>query len=226
MPGSSISEELGIDAGAAIDKRHDVGVKRGLRSRPNPGLAEVGVSASRRRGAVRTEAYARHRAASHLLPATSLFSVIGDVPSQRAGGVVTWRAAPRLDLIADLAVRRIDDDFGEELVARARLRLDERGTSLLMRRAPAHRRRRLRVDRGARRRADRAAPRVRGQHRARARGPRRGSRAGRGVAVGAVAGSWAHGDWQAAIALEASASAEYRYRVDGLVQLARRWSLR
>ena len=48
----------------------------------------------------RTELYARHRAASHLLPATSLFSVIGDVPAQRAGCVVTWRAAPRLDVIA------------------------------------------------------------------------------------------------------------------------------
>ena len=63
------------------------------------------------------------------MPATSLFSVLGDVPSQRVGSVVTWRAAPRLDLIGDLAVRRIDDDFAEEITGRARLRLDDRGTS-------------------------------------------------------------------------------------------------
>lgn len=223
--GQLFSEELGFDAGAAIDARHDLGL-RAAYDLVRSGLAEVGVSASRRKGAVRTELYARHRSASHLLPATSLFSVIGDVPSQRAGGVITWRAAPRLDVIADVAMRRIDDDFGEELVARARLRLNERGTSLLS----GELRRTGGGDfgwTGARGAARIALPRslafstelelvVPDEER------------GRGAVWpwALVAMSWVHGDWQAAVALEASASAEYRYRVDGLLQLARRWSFK
>lgn len=223
--GRLVSDELGVDAGAALDARHDLGVKAAY-DLVGEGLAEVGVTASRRHGAVRTELYARHRAASHLLPATSLFSVIGDVPSQRAGGVITWRAAPRLDVIADGAVRRIDDDLGEELVGRARLRLNARGTSLLT----GELRRTGGGDfgwTGARGAARIALPRslalsaelelvIPDEDR------------GRGAVWpwGLIATSWDRGDWQAAIAVEASASAEYRYRVDGLVQLARRWSVR
>jgi hypothetical protein len=50
---------------------------------------------------------------------------------------------------------------------------------------------------------------------------------GRGVVWpwGLVAASWERGAWQAAVAVEASSSADDRYRVDGLLQLARRWSV-
>jgi hypothetical protein len=49
---------------------------------------------------------------------------------------------------------------------------------------------------------------------------------GRGTAWpwGLVAASWRHEDWEAAVAVEASSSPEYRQRLDGLVQLSRRWS--
>src|SRR5690606_37236881 len=104
-------EELGVDAGLAITARHDAGA-RAAYDLANPGLAELALTTSYRRGAWRGEGYAIHRAASHLLPATSLFSVLGDVPAQRAGGVITWRAAPRLDAIAELGGRRIDADLG------------------------------------------------------------------------------------------------------------------
>ncbi|HEX7837149.1 MAG TPA: hypothetical protein VF469_06775, partial [Kofleriaceae bacterium] len=35
--------------------------------------------------------------------------------------------------------------------------------------------------------------------------------------------NWDRGDWQSAIAVEASASPQYRSRVDALFQLSRRW---
>lgn len=219
--GRLASEELGFDVGAAIDPRDDLGARLAY-DIANPGIAEASLSASRRKGAWRTELYARHRASSHLLPATSLFSVLGDVPSQRAGAVVTWRAAPRLDVIADIAGHRIDDEYAEELVGRARLRLDARGASVLT---------------GELRRS----------------GGDNGWTGARGIAQiamtssitlstelelvvpdddrgtgtlwpwGLVACGWKHGGWESAIAVEASASPEYRHRVDGLFQLSRRW---
>lgn len=222
--GRLVSEELGLDAGAALDKRHDVGARVAY-DLINPGLAEVGLSASRRRGAWRTELYARHRSPSRLLPATSLFSVIGDVPSQRAGTVVTWRAAPRLDVIADVAVRRIDDDLGEELVGRARLRLDDRGTRALT----GELRRTGGGDFGWT--GARGALRI-GLPRALAVSaelelvvPDEDDGRGSVWPWALIATSWERGAWQAAVAIEASTSAEYRYRVDGLVQIARRFTI-
>lgn len=221
--GRLATEEIGADFGAALDKQHDLGV-RAAYDLVHPGLAEVGVSASRRAKAVRTEVYARHRASSHLLPATSLFSVLGDVPSQRVGTVVTWRAAPRLDLIGDVAARRLDEDFAEEICGRARLRLDDRGTSAVtgeLRRSGGD----VSGWTGAR-----AAARI-----ALLRSlavatelelviPDNGDK-GTVWPWGLVAMTWVRGSWSAAVAVEASASPEYRRRVDGLLQLSRRWSI-
>lgn len=221
--GRLATEEVGLDVGAAIDARNDVGARIAY-DLVNPGIAEASVSASRRRGAWRTEVYARHRAASHLLPATSLFSVLGDVPSQRAGAVITWRAAPRLDVIADIAGRRIDDDFDEELVARARLRLDERGASSLggeLRRSGG-----VSGWTGARGVASVAvANNITLSTELELVIPDDDRGAGAVWPWALVAASWKYGAWESAIAIEASASPEYRHRVDGLVQLSRRWSL-
>lgn len=223
--GQLMTEEVGADFGAAIDKRHDIGT-RAAYDLANPGLAEVGVSASRRGKAVRTEVYARHRASSHLLPATSLFSVLGDVPSQRVGTVVTWRAAPRLDLIADVAARRIDDDFAEELVGRARLRLDDRGTSAVtgeLRRSGGD----TEAWSGAR-----VAARIALPHALALATelelviPDQDRGTGAVWPWSLVALTWERASWSAAIAVEASASPEYRYRVDALFQLSRRWSVK
>ncbi|HLL23041.1 MAG TPA: hypothetical protein VK427_12965, partial [Kofleriaceae bacterium] len=216
------TEELGGDVGFAITNKDDVGVPTAY-DLAHPGIAEVAVSASHRGKSVRTEAYAIHREASHLLPATSLFSVIGDLPSQRAGAVFTWKFAPRLDLVADTGARRLEDDYGIELAGRARLRLDDRGTSLLggeVRRSGI---------------ADDEWTGLRGSARiALGRGftasgelelvipdmPR-----GRGSAwpwaLGAI--GYERGEWQAAIAAEASSTPEYTSRFDIIGQLARRW---
>ncbi len=222
--GQLVSEELGVDTGFTLSKRSDLGARLAY-DLVNPGLAEVGITASYRRKATRTDVYALHREASHLLPATSLFSVLGDVPSERAGMLVTWKAAPRLDLIADAGVRYVGM-LGAELTGKARLRLDDRGTSAVT---------------GELRRSgvgDDEWTGLRGAARiALARGFVLGAEAelvipdvdrGRGAVwpwgLGSVA--WERGSWQAAIAVEASASAEYTSRLDVLAQLSRRWSMR
>jgi len=219
--GQLAREELGADAGFALGKRHDLGTRVAY-DLANPGLAEVALTASYRRGAVRTELYGIHRAASHLLPATSLFSVIGDVPSRRAGTVVTWRAAPRLDVIGDAGLRVVDSDVGAELVARARLRLDDRGSSVV---TGELRRSGVGADmwsgiRGVARIALPASLAFTSElELVIPDDDRRG-----GVwpwGLGAV--TYDDGTWLAALAIEASASAEYRHRVDVLGQLGRRW---
>jgi hypothetical protein len=220
--GALASEELAADAGLAITTRADAGARVAY-DLANPGLAEVKLSTSYRRRAIRAELYGVQRSASHLLPATSLFSVIGDVPSRRIGTVVTWRAAPRLDVIGDAGARVIDDDVGAELTARARLRLNDRGTSMVS---------------GELRRggiADDAWSGIRGTGRLAL--PHslafnaelelvipdvdRGGGAVWPWALGAV--TYDDGAWLAAVAVEASASPEYRHRVDVLGQLGRRW---
>ena len=223
--GRLAGEEVGVDAGLALGRRDDIGGKLAY-DLANPGLAEVALTASHRSQALRTEVHVSYRAASHLLPATSLFTVLGDVPAERAGAVATWRAAPRLDVIADVGARRVDREVAPEVALRARLRLDDRGASAVTGE--------LRRDgtgddmwTGARCAARIALPRalaittelelVR---------PDRDR--GRGAlwpwALAAL--GWDDGTWQAAIAVEASASPEDRRRVDVLGQLGRRWGAR
>jgi hypothetical protein len=217
-----VTEEVGVDAGAALGQRDDVGARLAY-DLATSGLAEVAVTASHRARHVRAEIYASHRAASHLLPATSLFSVIGDVPAQRAGAVITWVAAPRLDVIADGGARRVDSDIAPELVLRTRLKLDDRGASSVtaeLRRSGVG----MEAWTGARAAGRLALPRsfavstelelVRPDE------PR-----GRGAMWPWVLGalSWDRSNWQAAVAVEASSSPQYRSRVDALFQLGRRW---
>src|SRR5262249_19478641 len=219
------TEEVGVDAGAALGKRDDVGAKLAY-DVANPGVAEATITASDKRGALRTELYASYRAASHLLPATSLFSVLGDIPSEHAGTTLTWRAAPRLDVIADLGIRYADTDIAPALVARARLRLDDRGISALTGE--------LRRDgvgdeawTGARGAARIALPyRLAASTELELVIPDHDRGMGRAWPWGLAALSWNGGAWQAAFAVEAQASAEERRRIDALVQLGRRWGVR
>jgi len=223
--GRLASEELGVDAGLALGRRDDLGAKLAY-DLANPGIAEVALTASHRTKALRTELYLSYRAASHLLPATSLFTVLGDVPAERAGAIATWRAAPRLDVIADVGARRVDRDVAPDVALRARLRLDDRGASAVTGE--------LRRDgvgddmwTGARCAARISLPRsfalttelelVRPDH-----------DRGRGAlwpwALAAL--GWDDGTWLAALAIEASASPEDRRRLDVLGQLGRRWGAR
>ena len=245
--GELATEEVGVDAGAALGTHDDVGGKVAY-DVANPGLAEATLSASDRHGSLRNEVYATYVAASHILPATSLFTVLGDVPAVRAGTVLSWRAAPRLDVSADLAVRRSDGDaidsvpvaapaitapapdrgeaIAPAIVLHATLRLDDRGTSALGGE--------LRRDgsgdagwTGARATARIALPyRLSASTELELVVPDRDRGLGRvwPWALAALTRVW--GPWHAAIAVEAQASPEDRSRLDVLAELGRAWSVK
>jgi hypothetical protein len=223
--GRRAAQELGADAGIAIGERADAGARVAF-DLISPGLADVQLVASRRFGALRLAARAGQRSPSHLVPATSVFSVLGDVAAQDAGATASWRAAPRLDVGADLGLRRVDRELAPELALRATLRLDDRGAGAIggeLRRSGAI---------GGGWLGARATARVPLRHGLAASAELElvrldAARAGETVwPWGLAALSLRRGDWDGAIAVEASASPEYRHRVDVLAQLGRRWSAR
>jgi hypothetical protein len=226
--GELATHELAADGAFALGKRVDLGAGAAF-DMIDIGLAEARLSLAARGQLGRIELFANHRAPSHLLPATSLFSVLGDVPATRTGATARWRAAPRLDVDATAAVR-ISDETGirldEDLSTGARLRLDDRGVSSL------------------------------GLELRREGAPDGGWTGGRAAARIALADAWAtsgefelaipddprgRGDawpwalaavtwrpdtgWEVAGAVEASATPQYRSRVDALVRLSRAWDV-
>jgi len=214
--------EVGVDAGIALTKHHDVATRLAY-DLANPGLADAYASVIRRGGGVRAEAYAGYRAASHLLPSTSLFTVLGDTPSARGGMLISGKLAPRLELGSDMGLRGAADELGVLLVLRARLALDDKFASAI---TGELRRDGVGEDAwtGARAAARIALPysltastelELVVPDRARMRGV---------VWPWVLAAlAYQHGPWQAAAAIEASASAQYTHRVDVLVSLMRRW---
>lgn len=214
--------ELGFDASTAWE-RHDVAAKLALDvdgdGGPAPALAEA--TAATRRGNVRAELFATYRSPSHLVPATSLFSVLGDVASTYGGARASWRAAPRLDVGGDAGVRVIDGDAAEQLVTRATLRLDDRGRGAVigeLRRSGGDGWIGVRV-------AARVPLTITWTLATEVELVRPDEPDDRGELWPWVmtALSWRRGSWDAALAVEAQASAEERRRVDALVRIGRRW---
>ena len=235
--GELATHEFGLDASAPIGERIDLGGAAAL-DLINVGLAEVRASAAWRAKLVRAELFTSYRVPAHLLPATSLFSVLGDVPATRAGATGKWRAAPRLDVDATLAIRiagaeptdpgvmPIGASVHEDLAAGTRLRLDDRGVSSLgleLRRQGA---------------PDGGWTGARGSGRLALADDWTTSAElelvvpddskGRGRvwpwALGAVTWRPSEG-WELAGAVEASATPQYRSRLDVLVRLSRAWDL-
>jgi hypothetical protein len=89
------------------------------------------------------EVFAAQTSPSRLLPATSLFSVLGDFPSQTLGSTVKWKAAPRLDVLASGAAQAVggalasdtqqagENELGYNASLRTLLRLDDGGAGSL-----------------------------------------------------------------------------------------------
>jgi hypothetical protein len=124
--GEVADEELGGDLAITPFRWLDVAA-RAAYDLVSPGIADALVSAAARFEDWRVELFASERSPSRLLPATSLFSVLGDFPSQSVGGTVKWRAAPRLDLRASGAGQDVGGALGENGWLRATLRLDDLG---------------------------------------------------------------------------------------------------
>ncbi len=239
--GSLSTEELALDAGAALGRRSDAAARLSL-DLIRLGLAEAQLSTTTRRGRWRGELVLAARNAAHLLPATSLFSVLGDGAAERAGLVLGVQAAPRLEVTGELGGRRAQDELAVEAALRARLWLGDRRA---VRSAADGRRRPGAPDVGALglelHRSGAASHGWTG-----ARGTARlplgeGPRGELAAAVelelvvpdhgarGAVwpwalvALSWRRALWEAAVAVEASASPELSSRLDVLARLSRRW---
>jgi hypothetical protein len=120
-------EEVGGDL-AVIPIRGIELASRAAYDLVSPGLTDALASVGFRTTDFRVELFGTRRSPSRLLPATSLFSVLGDIPSTRAGTTIRWLAAPRLDLLATAATTIIDDRVGGDGTLRATLRTNEEGT--------------------------------------------------------------------------------------------------
>jgi hypothetical protein len=224
--GEIANEELGADFAVAPVTWFDVAA-RGAYDLTSPGITDAFASAAGRSGAWRVEVFASQRSPSRLLPATSLFSVLGDFPSQMVGSTVSWHTAPRLDLLASGAGQSVGDRLGGNGWLRASLRLDDRGEGSLG----------LEVRRQDVDRAQWTGVRVvcgvpLG------RGFRYSSEIevvvpdepdGRGVAWpwGLLALSWhSRTGWEVASGVEASSTPQHRYETDALVRVSRALEIR
>jgi len=220
--GKLATREVGVDAGLQLDKHDDLGARFAY-DLANPGIADVGGSVIRRDGKLRGELYGGYRAASHLLPATSLFTVLGDTPSSRAGGILSGRVAPRLEVGGDMGVRGAGGDIAPALALRTRLALDDKFASAI---SGELRRDGLGEDKwsGARVAARIALPySFTAASEVEVVVPDVDRGRGRVWPWALAALAWDHGPWHAAAAVEASASAEYRRRIDALFTLGRQW---
>ena len=128
--GRIADEEVGADFAAVPLPWLDLAA-RGSKDVVSNGITDALVSVAARSQDLRLELFGTRRSPSRLLPATSLFSVLGDVPSSRLGASVRWRAAPRLDLLGTSAAQEQDDRVGADLTLRATLRTDDDGDGSL-----------------------------------------------------------------------------------------------
>jgi hypothetical protein len=118
--------ELGADLALVPAPLLDIAA-RGAYDLVSPGIVDGNISGATRFGHFRVELFGTHRSPSRLLPATSLFSVLGDFPSQVLGGAVRWEAAPRLDVMLTGGGQDIGGELGGYATLRGTLRLDEDG---------------------------------------------------------------------------------------------------
>ncbi len=214
-------EELGGDLAVAPARWLDMAAF-GSYDLVNPGITEARASAAARWQDWRFEIFASQLSPGRLLPATSLFSVLGDMPSQTLGATLRWRAAPRLDLLASGAAQDVGDALGGNGWVRAALKLDDRGEGNLGTEV---------------RRVDLPGAQWTGVRVIAALPLGKGFRCsseleivvpdfpdGRGPAWpwGLSALSWRSREgWEAAAAVEASSSPRRRYEADALVRLSR-----
>jgi hypothetical protein len=218
--GDISNQELGADLAAAPAKWLDLAAK-GAYDLTSPGIADGRLSAATRIDAFRIELFASEQSPGRLLPATSLFSVLGDFPSEMIGGTVRWRAAPRLDILASGAGQLVGGELGYNAWVRSTLRLDDRGLGSLG----------LEV-----RRVDVGSARWTGFRAVGAQPLGRGFRFsteieivvpdepdGRGIAWpwGLMALGWRHKGWEVAAAVEAASSPEYQHEANVLARVSR-----
>jgi len=118
-------EEVGADFALTPSRRFTAAGRAAfdlLTRGPTDALASMSIQNEE----TRLEVFGTHRSPGRLLPSTSLFSMLGDVPATSAGGTFRWRAFPRLELLTTASVQiRGTEDIGGQGVGRATLALDD-----------------------------------------------------------------------------------------------------
>jgi hypothetical protein len=127
--GELADREIGADVSFHFGEIVELSA-RGAYDLVSPGISEANAVVGFHLGIVSAAAYGSHRSPARLIPATSIFSVLGDAPASRAGLEIEVRVAPRLDVSAAAGLRE-SGGFGEELRTRATLRLDDRGAGAI-----------------------------------------------------------------------------------------------
>jgi hypothetical protein len=130
LEGKAAFEEIGVDGAASFGRVFDGAFTTSL-DLLRIGVSDARISIATRVDPLRVELFAVRRSPSRLLPATSLFAALGDVPSDRAGGSIFWRAAPRLDVRGEGAFESLGGVLGGQFFLRSTLRLDDRGDGAL-----------------------------------------------------------------------------------------------
>jgi hypothetical protein len=123
-------DELGLDAAVQATRWLDAAFTSAV-DLDGMALTDARASLAARFSKVRIELFAVRRSPAHLLPATSLFSALGDIASERAGASLLWRAAPRLDLLGEGAIESLGGEVAGRALFRSTLRLDDRGAGAL-----------------------------------------------------------------------------------------------
>ncbi len=222
--GDLFDEEVGLDLAATPTAWLDL-ASRAAYDLVSPGISDAHLSAAARRKHVRIELFASRRSPSRILPATSLFSVLGDIPSDELGANMHWRAFPRLDLRTTAAARSIGGSAGGALSAQATLRLDDDGAgaiTVVARRQSAPSaswsgiRTATRLPLSAHFSAALEAELV---------VPDDGGDRGAVWPWALAALAWRSSSWQSAIAVEVGSSPEHRAELNVLVRLARAWEI-
>ncbi len=222
--GEISDHEIGADAALAPARWLDV-ASFAAYDLTSPGLTDARVSAASRFDAFRVEVFASQLSPGRLLPATSLFSVLGDFASETVGGTIKWLAAPRLDILASGAGQDVGGMLGGNGWLRATLRLDDRGdrtVGLELRRVDVSTaewtgvRGVAAVPLGYGFRCSTEVEVVVPDH-----------PDGRGAAWpwGLLALTYRRRGWEAAAAMEASATPEHLYETHVLARLSRSWAL-
>lgn len=122
--GESSDEELGADA-SFTPTPWLTAAGRASFDLLTRGPADVLGSVSVQKDDVRLEVFTTHRSPGRLLPATSLFSVLGDFAATSVGGTLRYRAFPRLELLGTALGQSQGDNLGGQGTVRATLALDD-----------------------------------------------------------------------------------------------------
>jgi hypothetical protein len=224
--GEIADDEVGADFAARPAPWLDLAA-RSAYDLTSPGIADALTSAATRIDDVRLEAFATHRSPSRLLPATSLFSVLGDFPSDTAGATLRWYAAPRLDVWASGAAQDVAGALGGNASVRTLLKLDDRGEGNV---GAEVRRQDVATARWTGVRLAFAQPfgaRLRLSTELEIAAPDQPRGRGALWPWGLAALAWRSGTgWEAAAATEAAATPVHAFELNALVRVSRAWEVR